>query len=213
MPFVEVSKEELLEFWTAVVRRTQLSLRAPERAIAVEPWNAGFRVVTDRGAITAKRVILAIGRRGTPRQLGVPGEQAAHVAYRLLEPERWAERSVIVVGGGNSAIEAAAALVAAGARTCLVYRGATFPRLTPANQHQLQVATGNGLQVLLESEITRILPDSVDVVTPAGERHVAVEQLFILIGGELPAQFLDKIGVRMRWHHGERRAATAGGRR
>ena len=216
VPFAEVSKEQLLAFWTDVVGKANLSLRAPERVTGVERHGAGFRIVTDHGAITAKRVILAIGRRGTPRKLGVPGEAGSMVAYRLLEPERWTGRSVVVVGGGNSAVEAAVALAQAGARICLSYRGAAFARLTPANQQQLAAMTGSDLEVILESQLTSILPGRVGIATPHGERCVDAEQVFVLIGGELPSQFLDKIGVRMQWHHGERGSAAApaiGGRR
>jgi thioredoxin reductase/Pyruvate/2-oxoacid:ferredoxin oxidoreductase delta subunit len=209
MPFKEVGKEELLEFWTNVVAATRLPLRAPERVLSVDRLEGGFRVVTERGAVTARRVILAVGRRGTPRKLGVPGESGSSVAYRLLEPERWSGRPVVVVGGGNSAVEAAAALAEAGARTWLSYRGAAFARLAAANQERLRAAEQSGLEVLLESQVTEIAPQRTVLETPAGRRVVDAEQVFVLIGGELPSQFLDKIGVRMHWHHGERPAAAA----
>jgi len=214
VPFREVSKEELLGFWTRVVAEHELVLRAPETVSAVERRGAGFRVVTDRGAVTAKRVILAVGRRGTPRKLGVAGESSTRVAYRLQEPEAWRGRCVLVVGGGNSAVEAAADLAEAGARTTLSHRGDGFPRIAAANQDRLARATARaGLQIVLQSQVVRIESQATVLATPNGERVVAAEQIFVLIGGELPSQFLEKIGVRMHWHHGERPVAAAAGAR
>ena len=136
------------------------------------------------------------------------------MAYRLIEPERWAERRVLVVGGGNSAVEAATALADAGAATELSYRGALFNRVAPANMARLEMQRGRNLQVILESNVRRIEPHRVTIETPSGESHLDNDQVFVLAGGELPTDFLDKIGVRMRWHHGERTAggAAAGGR-
>ena len=214
MHFREIGKEALLHFWTTVVRKGSLQLRAPERVSDIRRVERGFEVRTDRDAIRVRRVLLAIGRRGTPRKLGVPGEESEKVAYRLLEPERWAGRRVLVVGGGNSAVEAAMALAEAGATTTLSYRGAHFQRAAPANLARLETQRAVNLQVLLESHVVRIERQRVVIATPNGERNLDNDQVFVLIGGELPADFLDKIGVRMRWHHGEQPAAgaAAGGR-
>jgi putative YpdA family bacillithiol system oxidoreductase len=214
MHFREIGKEALLHFWTTVVRKASLQIRAPEPVTDVRRVERGFEVRTDRDVIRARRVLLAIGRRGTPRKLGVPGEESEKVSYRLLEPERWANRRVLVVGGGNSAIEAATALADAGADTTLSYRGAHLHRVAPANVERLEMQRGRNLHVLLESHLVRIEPHRVVIETPTGEGNLDNDQVFVLIGGELPADFLDKIGVRMRWHHGERPAAgaVAGGR-
>ena len=206
MHFRAVGKEELLRFWTDVVRRARLELRAPERVTGIcrLDGTGPFEIVTDRGRVRARRVVLAIGRRGNPRKLGVPGEESGKVAYRLIEPERWAGLRVLVVGGGNSAVEAAVALDEAGAATTLSYRGAQFNRVAPANQEKLESLRGGRLQVVLESQVRSIETRRVILATPDGERALPNDQVFVLIGGEPPAQFLEKIGVHMRWHHGER---------
>jgi thioredoxin reductase len=128
------------------------------------------------------------------------------VAYRLLEAERWQGHDVVVVGGGNSAVEAAVALAAAGARTTLSYRGKAFARIAPENQRQLDALSGRSLRVVLESQLRRIEPQRVWIETAQGEQPLANDQVFVLIGGELPSEFLSKAGVHMRWHHGERPA-------
>jgi thioredoxin reductase/Pyruvate/2-oxoacid:ferredoxin oxidoreductase delta subunit len=216
MHFREVGKEELLRFWTRVVRETRIEIRAPERVNDVRHVDGGFEVSTDRGVVRARRVVLAVGRRGTPRKLGVPGEQSDRVAYRLLEPERWSGMPVLVVGGGNSAVEATFALAEAGARTTLSYRSQAFNRVAAANLERLESARRRfRLEILLESQVSRIEPQRVVLETPAGPRVVDNEQIFVLIGGELPTGFLERIGIHMQWHHGERPSngrATAGGR-
>ena len=216
MKFREVSKEDLLAFWKRVVRDTQLEIRAPERVTDIRHVDGGFEVATDRGTTRARRVVLAVGRRGTPRKLGVPGEDLDKVAYRLLEPEAWAGRDVLVVGGGNSAVEAAVALAEEGAVTTLSYRSAKFNRIAPDNEARLAAAWKRpGFEVLLESNVRRIEPQRVVLDTQDGERVLANDQVFVLIGGELPTAFLERIGVHMQWHHGERPAkkrTASGGR-
>ena len=211
MPFREVGKEQLLEFWTGVARKGHIDLRAPERVLEVRQSEGGFRVMTDRGTYTARRVLLSIGRRGTPRALGVPGENTPKVAYGLLEPERWQSNRVLVVGGGDSAVEAACALAQAGARTTLSYRNAAFGRIKAPNQVLLGQVSGHGLDVVLESRVRAIEPNHVVLETTRGERRLDNDQVFILIGGEPPADFLAKSGVRMSWHHGDRAAYSGPG--
>lgn len=211
MPFREVGKEQLLEYWTDVAQRGHIELQAPERVLDVQRWNGGFRITTDRGSYTARRVLLSIGRRGTPRPLGVPGEDTAKVAYGLLEAERWKATRVLVVGGGDSAVEAACALAQAGARTTLSYRSAAFARIKPQNQALLDQTRGHGLDVVMESSVRAIEPSQVVLDTPRGERRLDNDQVFILIGGQPPSEFLTKVGVQMSWHHGDR-AAYSGAR-
>ena len=203
MHFREVGKEKLLAFWQDVVRQARLELRAPERVVDIQRRDGGFELGTDRGTLRAQRVVLAIGRRGTPRKLGVPGEESAKVAYRLLEPERYAGQRVLVVGGGNSAVEAAVSLAESGATVHLGYRGDAFKRVAPANCRRLEERRGARLEVGLESEVRRIEPHRVLLETRAGERWIDNEQVFVFVGGELPSDFLHKIGVTTTTYHGE----------
>src|SRR3546814_133704 len=108
--FGEVSKERLLSFWTDVLARTGLSPRFEERVTAIRRAGDQFEVQSTAGVVQTRSVLLAIGRRGTPRQLGVPGEELDHVVYRLIDPAQYAGRDILVAGGGDSALEAAVAL-------------------------------------------------------------------------------------------------------
>ena len=200
--FKEISKEQLLETWEGIVRRARLEVRAPWRVTGVRREAGVFRLLGQEGEVRAQRIVLAIGRRGTPRKLGVSGEESAKVAYRLLEPEPFAGLQVLVVGGGNSAVEIALALAEAGAPTTLSYRGTTFGRVAPENLARLESLRGPRLRLLLGSEVRRIEPQAVVLQTSAGEERLLNDHVFIAIGGELPAQFLEKIGVAMHWHHG-----------
>jgi thioredoxin reductase len=168
----------------------------------VQRQNGGFVVSSDQGRLRARRVVLAVGRRGSPRKLGVPGEETEKVAYRLLEPERWTGSRVLVVGGGNSAVEAAVSLAEAGANVTLSYRGGAFNRVAPANRERLEAQRGHALAVLLDSNVVAIEREQVCFETPSGRRNIGNDQVFVLIGGELPSEFLHKLGVQMRWHHG-----------
>ena len=112
MKFTETTKEKLLDFWRGVEAKTQLKVNYGERVTGVEqkPGNQGFVVTTTRTSYEARAVLLTIGRRGTPRQLGVPGEERSKVVYRLVDPEQYKGMQVLVVGGGDSALEAACSI-------------------------------------------------------------------------------------------------------
>jgi thioredoxin reductase/Pyruvate/2-oxoacid:ferredoxin oxidoreductase delta subunit len=202
MHFREVGKEELLEFWIKVVRRAGLELRAPECVTDVRHREQEFEIETNLDSYVAGQVVLAVGRRGTPRKLGVPGEDGSNVAYGMLEPERWKGARALVVGGGNSALEVALALAEHGAEVTLAHRGTAFHRAAPANVARLEKARGPRLEVLLESQVCRIEPARVVIGLPTEMRTIPIDQVFIMAGGEPPAEFLARIGVAMRWHHG-----------
>jgi len=133
--FGEVSKEKLLEFWTGVVQSTGLQVNFRERLTGIERDGDGFVVQTDRARYSARSVLLAMGRRGTPRKLDVPGEEHSKVVYRLVDPEQYRGQKVLVVGGGDSALEAAIALAEQpGTRVTLSYRSAAFSRVKAKNR-------------------------------------------------------------------------------
>ena len=203
MDFHEVSKEELIAYWRDVVGKADLKLHAPTRVTAIESRDGGFRVTSDRGELRAQRVVLAMGRRGTPRKLGVPGEASEKVAYRLLEPEQFAAQCALVVGGGNSAVEAAISLAEAGAKTTLSYRGDHLARVAPANAKRLDALRGPSLEIILQSEVCRIEKNRVLLRAGSAERWIANDYVFAMIGGDLPTQFLEKIGVATKTFFGE----------
>jgi thioredoxin reductase/Pyruvate/2-oxoacid:ferredoxin oxidoreductase delta subunit len=210
MDFREVSKEQLVDFWNGLVSRASLQVRPGERVEAIERHDGLFRLRTARGEVSARRVVLATGRRGSPRKLGVPGEAEGKVAYRMIEPEQFSGQPTVVVGGGNSAVEAAVSLAEAGARPLLSYRGDAFSRVAPANRSKLDALRGTGLEVALRSNILRIEPRRVLLQTQTNQRWVGSEQLFVFIGGELPSAFLEKIGVAVTTYHGEPPRAPVG---
>jgi thioredoxin reductase len=165
---------------------------------------AGFIVRTTRGEHRAASVLLAIGRRGTPRKLEVPGEELPKVVYRLIDPEQYAGQHVLVVGGGDSALEAAASVAECGARSVtLSYRAEAFSRAKPRNRERIAAAERSGrLQVLLESNVRRIGPGSVAIHCKGREIELANDAVIISVGGILPADFLRQVGVEVETKYG-----------
>lgn len=195
----DASKETLLEVWETIVANTGLRVRTNERVENVTREGTHFRVVTSAGEVRARRVVLAMGRRGTPRRLDIPGESLDKVFYDIVEMEAFAGRRVCVVGGGDSAIESALGLAnQAGTDVTLVHRSADFARLKDRNRAKLDAAVAAGrVRVLLESRVREIRADVV-VLEAAGEtRIVPNDDVIIRIGGDAPFAFLERLGVRI----------------
>ena len=200
-----ISKEELIDFWSGVMRRVHLNMKFGERMEAIEPdGRGGFRVVTTRSTYHARSVLLALGRRGTPRKLGAPGENLGKVVYRLLDPEQYRGMAVLVVGGGDSALEAALAVAEVdGTDVTLSYRSEAFSRVKPKNRKRLEAASAAGrIRVLLASTVKSITADAVEIAH--GDRTLDLDNDAVVVcaGGELPTPFLKKIGVLVETHHG-----------
>lgn len=202
--FGNTTKEELLGYWQDVQQRTGLPISFRERVIAVTREGDFFRVATSNREILARNVLLAIGRRGTPRQLGVPGEDLTKVTYKLIEPEQYRDRRVLVVGGGDSAIEAATTIgEMPGTRVALSYRAEAFNRAKPANRERLQKAARDGrVEVILKSEVLRIEPEQVRLRRSDDELALDNDAVIISAGGVLPSAFLNSIGVRVETKYG-----------
>jgi thioredoxin reductase/NAD-dependent dihydropyrimidine dehydrogenase PreA subunit len=202
--FRETSKEELLAFWKEVESQVDLQIRYRARVEHVRREDGSFLVESTRGSYRTRAVLLAIGRRGTPRKLGVPGEDQPKVVYRLIEPDQYRGRSVLVVGGGDSALEAATTLAAEpDARVFLSYRGEAFSRAKPANRERVEHEQNEGrLRVLLQSSVRQIAPGRVEI-DQAG-RNVAVpnDAVIVCAGGVLPTPFLTKLGIAVETKHG-----------
>jgi thioredoxin reductase len=202
----ETSKEALLEFWRDVERREKPAIRYQERVEAVTRNADGFEVTTTRDRHRARAVLLAIGRRGTPRKLGVPGEELPKVVYRLVEPEQYRGNRVLVLGGGDSALEAAETLAAEpGTEATLAYRGASFSRAKPKNRERVEKAVAAGrLRLLLECEATRIEAAAVRLRRRDREASLANDAVIVCAGGIVPNAFLASIGVAVETKRGSR---------
>ncbi len=193
------SKTELLQLWQTVLAQNNITIRENTKVESIELDGNQFNVITSKGeSLRTQKVLLAIGRRGSPRKLGVPGESLEKVAYRLLEPEMIHQKKVVVVGGGDSAIEAALSLAPQN-EVVLSYRGEAFSRLKPKNRENLNKAMEKGLlEVKLQSNLVRIEPDKAILANGVAEPIVLENDLiYIFAGGELPTEFLKKAGVEI----------------
>lgn len=197
----EIQKERLMDLWSEIVNTSGLRVNTQEGADRIVARDGGFDVFTAQGMHRATRVVLAIGRRGTPRKLGVPGEDLPKVLYHLAEPEAYTRDRILVVGGGDSAIEAALALSAQpGNHVQISYRGEKFGRLKPVNRERLEAAVSEGrLEVLWKTTVAEITPTEVryNVESTGMERVMPNDTVFIFAGGELPTAFLKACGVEI----------------
>jgi thioredoxin reductase (NADPH) len=202
--FGEVQKEKLLEFWQDVVARTGLKIDFKECMEAVERQGEGFVVRTSRGEIRSRSVVLALGRQGTPRKLDVPGEEAPKVVYRLVDPSQYAGQAVLVVGGGDSAVEAALALSEqSGTDVTLSYRSAAFSRIKQKNRLALDEAQRSGsIRVELESTLQCIDADQVVLQTKDGADTLRNDAVIVCAGGLLPTPLLQKAGIKFATKYG-----------
>jgi len=194
----EYTKEELLDIWERVIREQDIQLKTGEKLVSVVQTHPGFSTRTSGGTYSSRFVILALGRRGTPRKLGVPGEELPKVMYRLLDAETYRDRHILVVGGGDSAIEAAIGLAhQRGNTVTLSYRKEHFFRLKARNEKQIERALEKSdLKVVFNSNVQRIEPNHVILETPDGDLNLPNDDVFIFVGGELPFGLLNEIGIQ-----------------
>jgi thioredoxin reductase (NADPH) len=182
-----------------------LKIRYHERVTAVQAGARGCYVVqTTAGTYDTQSVLLAIGRRGTPQKLGVPGEELSKVVYRLIDPEQYAGRKLLVVGGGDSALETAATLAEQRrSQVVLSYRGEAFARATLKNRERVTAASQRGeLEIALSSNVRRITRDAVILWHRNRERVLENDAVIVQAGGVLPHDFLNSIGVQVETKYG-----------
>jgi len=203
--FTNTSKEELLEFWQSTERKLGLRINYQERVTAIEALPGDAYVVrTPKGQYACAMVLLAIGRRGTPRKLGVPGEDLPKVVYRLLDPDQYRAQHVLVVGGGDSALEAAASVAEAGAAAVtLSYRGDAFARAKTRNRERVaQAQSAGSLTVLLNSQVRRIDAQAVMIDQQGKLLRFRNDAVIVNAGGVLPDEFLKSIGIAVDTKYG-----------
>lgn len=200
----ETTKEALLAFWEDIERRTQLGIHYNERVESVIPERDGFIVRTSRESYRARSILLAIGRRGSPRKLGVDGEDLPKVVYRLIDPAQYDGQHVLVVGGGDSALEAATALAERpGTTVTLSFRGAAASRAREKNRTRVREAEASKrLEVLRETELVQIDASKVIIEHNGSRRSVRNDAVIVCAGGILPTQFLKDIGIRVETKYG-----------
>lgn len=202
----ETSKSELLDLWKTVISKNNILLKENSKVESIIPENNIFRIITLSGEeYTTKKVLLSTGRRGTPRKLNIPGENLEKVAYRLLEPELIIEKNIIVVGGGDSAIESAL-LLAEQNNVILSYRNETFNRLKPMNDIKIKEAIENkSINVMFNTSPILIEKDKVVIKNVKNDELQTINNdiVFIFAGGELPIEFLQKAGIQITKKFGE----------
>jgi thioredoxin reductase (NADPH) len=204
--FRTVSKEKLLQVWRDVYRRTGLKgkIRYGEEVKAITRQGDAFEVRTTRGAYLTAAVLLAIGRRGTPRKLNVEGEEQSKVVYRMIDPEQYRRKHVLVVGGGDSALEAATSIAKQpGTRVTLSHRSESFSRAKLANRELVESCRRTGrLTVLFESKISRIGPDDVEIEQKGKRLRIRNDAVIVCAGGILPTAFLKSVGIEVETKYG-----------
>jgi thioredoxin reductase/Pyruvate/2-oxoacid:ferredoxin oxidoreductase delta subunit len=201
---IETTKSELLELWTEVLTKNRISINQQEKVESIEKIDDYFLITTSKGRYTSCTVLLAIGRRGSPRKLGIPGEELEKVYYRLLEPELIKNQKILVVGGGDSAIESAL-LLADENHVVISYRGDAFARIKPKNLEKINEASDSGkVKVILNSNVKEIKRDMVLLELANGSlKEFENNLVYVFAGGELPTKFLEKIGIKITRKFGE----------
>ncbi|MFA6318692.1 MAG: NAD(P)-binding domain-containing protein [Elusimicrobiota bacterium] len=205
-------KERLVELWEKLASERSVPIEIGATLTAVRRDEGGFEVATNSGSVRARHVVLALGRRGMPRKLGVPGEDQAKVLYELADAATYTDQRILVVGGGDSAVEAATALAnQPGNRVVLSYRKASFFRLKERNQRRLKEFADSGrIKVVLSSSVESIEHGAVVLrLEPGGppERvRLDNDWVFVFAGGELPFALLKGMGIKF----GGDEAALAG---
>lgn len=194
----EYSKEELLELWQGIVKKFDVCIRPGERVDDVSKEGGVFRVITSAGIYRSRKVVLALGRRGTPRKLGVEGEILPKVMYQLVDARSYTNQNLLVVGGGDSAVEAAIGLARQPGNSVWVsYRKSSFARVKKKNEDKIrELIDRSKITPIFESEVQRITAENVSLLARDGEITIPNDYIFVLIGGLPPFEMLRASGVQ-----------------
>ncbi len=206
-------KEDLIKRWHQIIKTNQLNVQTSEGVTGCEKKDGLFHITTDSGKYRGKSVVLATGQRGNPRKLNVPGEDRNHVYHRLYSPRKYKNESILIVGGGNSAVEAAITLSEQN-KVVLSYRGGEFSRIFKDNEAKLnELITAGKIEPVLNSKVTEFADQEAMLkVTGDGSeetRKIAYDYAFVLIGADVPRKFLKSLGLKMEneWEGSVLRAA------
>jgi thioredoxin reductase (NADPH) len=202
--FRQTSKEQLLEFWKEAEKKAGLKINYKERVEEIRREGSAFVVKTSKAEYKTASVLLAIGRRGTPRKLNVPGEELPKVVYRLIDPEQYKGQKVLVVGGGDSALEAAASVAESeSGGVVLSYRGEAFDRAKGRNRERIEKAQAAGsLKLLLKSQVKNIDKEAVSIEHGGEVHQFDNDAVIVSAGGVLPSDFLRRVGISVETKYG-----------
>jgi thioredoxin reductase (NADPH) len=204
LKFKTVSKERLLKVWKDVARKTRLKIKYGEEVKSIAQRGDAIEVRTTRGSYLTASVLLAIGRRGTPRKLDVEGEDQPKVVYRLIDPQQYCKQHVLVVGGGDSALEAAVSLAKQpGTTATLSHRSDAFSRAKVKNREEVEAARRSGrLTVLLQSSVKKIGRHDVEIEQNGQAMQIRNDAVIVCAGGILPTAFLESVGIDVETKYG-----------
>ena len=193
-----------MEFWEGIKEKTGLKIQTHEGVDKISSQGNGFEVITPKGRYRSRAVLLSIGRRGTPRKLDVPGEEHSKVVYRLIDPEQYCNQKILIVGGGDSALEAALSIAEEpGTRVTISYRSEAFNRAKPKNRDKiLQAAEESRLQLLMKSTVKEISATQVILEKEGEEVVLDNDAIIVSAGGILPTPFLKSIGIEVETKYG-----------
>ena len=202
--FRETTKEALLKFWEDIEKRTRVKINYQERVEGIASKKSHFEVKTTKNTYSTRNVLLATRRRGTPRKLGVPGEESSKVVYRLIDPEQYRDKHVLVVGGGDSALEAAVSISEEpGTTVTISYRSEAFSRAKQKNRDKVDAAAKAGrLKVLLPSNVKSIEEKQVRIEHNGAIAALRNDAIIVCAGGILPTGFLKEIGITVETKYG-----------
>jgi thioredoxin reductase (NADPH) len=195
---MQLSKEELLDFWNELRTRVDFKVRSGEKVEDIKKGPDGiFTVVTSKGQYRAHAVVLALGRAGTPKKLEVKGEELPKVMYRLIEADHYINKKILVVGGGDSAVEAAMGLAQQnGNKVTLSYRKDSFSRIKERNTQRIQECMRTGkVRVVFNSIPIEFKPSSVLIDVQGAVEEIPNDFAWIFAGGTPPNAFLKQIGI------------------
>ncbi len=204
MQFKETTKEALMGFWDKVIADTGLQIQTMKRVEKIENHGNHFTVSAVSSEYKTRAVLLAIGRRGTPRKLGVPGEELSKVVYRLIDAEQYRHQHVLVVGGGDSALEAAVSISeVTGTTVSISYRSDAFSRAKEKNRSKIAEAEEQKkITVFMRSNVKTIGEDSVTIMSGDEEISLQNDAVIVCAGGILPTPFLKSIGIEVETKYG-----------
>lgn len=202
--FKETTKEKLLGLWQEVEKKSGIRINYKEKMENIEPTGNGFKLTSNKAEYKVKTILLSIGRRGTPRKLGVAGEELPKVVYNLIDPAQYRNKKVLIVGGGDSALEAATSIAEEeGTTVSISYRSESFSRAKEKNRKKIHDAeTAGKMQILLSSSVKNISASKVELEQNGKKIDLDNDDIIVCAGGILPTPFLKEIGITVETKHG-----------